>query len=192
MNEAVSVIMACWERLFCLANSRRSAKSLSDLSNFWGTGGPGSTISILLPLGSVRSTGDDGREPSDSPCPGDLPRLTSFRGDFEEDIDSSPRKDVAAVELDRTEKRLVLSVKAVLTVCVELRLIPPLDLFVPETVPETLPPKANVSPPRPDRDAPMRVREIASSLNMAGRDLVLAVGVVGRDTAPVPKVKSPN
>ena len=81
----------------------------------------------------------------------------------------------------------MLSVRAVLTVCVELRLIPPRDLFVPEMVPEALAPKLNTSP---DRDAPMRVRERASSPKTAARDRVL--GVLGRETAPVLKLNSPN
>lgn len=84
----------------------------------------------------------------------------------------------------------MLSVKAVLTVCVEARLIAPLDRFVPPIVPDILAPKLKTSPP--DRDAPMRVREIASSPNTAARDRLLAVGVVGRDAAPVLKLKRPN
>lgn len=84
----------------------------------------------------------------------------------------------------------MLSVKAVLTVCAEARLIAPLDRFVVPMVPETLAPKLKTSPP--DLDEPISVREMASSPNIAALDRLVAVGVFGRDTEPVLNENSPN
>jgi hypothetical protein len=55
-----------------------------------------------------------------------------------------------------------------------------------------LAPKLNNSLFRPERVVPFKVREITSRPKMAALDLVLAVGVLGLDIAPVLKLKRPN
>ena len=92
--------------------------------------------------------------------------------------------DVAAVEVDRVENLIALSI--VVTVCVDVRLTAERDRFgllLFNTAPKTSP-----LPVTPGN----RFRDIASKPNIVVLERMLAVGVDGAELCPVRNLKSPN